>query len=126
MSYATRKEAMGDSISDLIKCASSAVGTLVGGAADPYLPEVFCRITQLKALTSERTPLQAMFGKKPTMTVPVCVSTPLGKRGIGVERAIKPLRAIVYLNKHPATVWLGLTALLAVPLLAGYMIGRRK
>ena len=129
MSYTTRKsghaESMGDSLSDLIKCAGSAVGTAIGGATDPYLPEVFCRITQLKALTTGRTPLQAMFGKKPTVPVPACATTPSGKGGIGLERAIKPLRALVYVNKHPTTVWLGLTALLGVPLLVGYMIGRK-
>jgi hypothetical protein len=129
MSYTTRKGGyaeMGDALSDLMKCGKGVVGTVIGGAVDPYLPEAFCRVSQLQALSAGRTPLQALFGKKPTVAVPSCAQTPPGQKGMGLERAIKPLRAIVYLNKHPATVWLGLTALLAVPLLAGYMIGRRK
>lgn len=125
MSYTTRKsryaEPMGDAFTDLIKCGSG----IAGGLADPYLPEVMCRITQLKALTAGRTPLQAMFGKKPTSPVPACATTRLGQKGIGIERLVKPLRALVYVHQHPATAWLGLTALLGVPMLVGYMIGRK-
>lgn len=116
---------MGDALTDLIKCGQSAVGAAIGGATDPYLPEVMCRIAQLQALGKDRTPLQAMFGKKPTVAVPACVSTPPGKGGIGLEKAVKPLRAIVYVNKHPMAVWLGLTALLGVPMLIGYAIGKK-
>jgi hypothetical protein len=130
MSYTRRKSttaqaAMGDTFSDLMKCGQSAAGAVIGGATDPYLPEAICRISQLQALGKDRTPLQALFGKKPTVPVPACVSTPPGRPGIGLERAIKPLRALVYVNKHPMTVWLGLTAIIGVPMLVGYMIGRK-
>lgn len=121
MSYTTRKEAMGDSISDLLKCGKS----IVGGAGDPYLPEVLCRVSQLQALTVNRTPLQALFGKKPTAAVPPCVSTPLGQKGVGVEKAIQPLRALVYVERHPAAAWAGIAVLFGVPMLVGYMIGRK-
>jgi len=133
MSYTTRKIEdgttvlpLGDSLSDLLKCAGSAIGTAIGGAADPYFPEAICRITQLRALREGRTPVQALFGKKPTVPVPQCVQMPPGQKGIGVEKVLKPLRALVYVNQHPATVWLGLTALLGTPILIGYMIGRRS
>ena len=130
MSYSRRKIgtqlAMGDSFSDLLACGKSMVGTAIGGTVDPYLPEVICRISQLQALSKGRTPLQAMFGKKPTVPVPSCTPTPAGKGGIGLERAARPLRALVYANRHPTIVWLGLTALLGVPLLAGYWLGKRK
>lgn len=128
MTYEPRKtryaEPMGDALADLVKCGQSAVGAAIGGAADPYLPEVMCRIAQLQALGKGRTPLQAMFGKKPTVPVPACVTTPPGRGGIGLERAVKPLRTLVYVNKNPITVWLGLTALIGVPMLVGYMIGK--
>jgi hypothetical protein len=130
MAYTSRKSRyatpMGDSLSDLIKCGQSAVGAAIGGATDPYLPEVICRVAQLQALGKDRSPLQAMFGKKPTVTVPACAVTPAGKGGIGLERAVRPLRALVYVNRHPTTAWLGLAALLGVPMLVGYMIGRRR
>jgi hypothetical protein len=124
MSY-TRREGMGDALSDLLKCGQSAIGVVVGGATDPYLPEVICRISQLQALGKGRTPIQAMFGKKPTMTVPTCSSVPSGRPGIGLERAVKPLRALVYVNRHPTAAWLGLTAILGIPLVVGYMIGKK-
>ncbi len=130
MSYTSRKyryaTPMGDTLSDLMKCGASAVGTVLGGAADPYLPEALCRIAQLQALSKDRTPLQAMFGKKPTVPVPTCVTTPSGKGGIGMEKAIKPLRALVYVHQHPATVWIGLVALFGVPMAIGYMLGRSR
>lgn len=131
MSYEKRKTgtvqvAMGDAFSDLLACGKSAIGTAVGGATDPYLPEVICRISQLQALSKGRTPMQVMFGKKPTVPVPSCTNTPMGKGGIGLERAVKPLRGLVYVNQHPVTVWLGLSAILGVPLLVGYMIGKRS
>src|SRR5512139_1857099 len=131
MSYERRKTgavhvAMGDAFSDLIACGKSAIGTAVGGATDPYLPEVICRISQLQALAKNRTPLQALMGKKPTVPVPSCTSTPMGKGGIGLERAVKPLRGLVYVNQHPMAAWLGVTAILGVPLLVGYMLGKRS
>lgn len=131
MSYERRNStvqiAMGDPFSDLLKCGQSAIAATAGAATDPYLPEVICRISQLQALAKDRTPLQAMFGKKPTVPVPNCVKTPAGiKGGLGLERAIKPIRGLVYVNQHPSTVWLGLTALFGIPLLAGYLLGKAK
>src|SRR5262245_10844645 len=127
MSYERRKTgsvqvAMGDAFSDLLKCGQSVIGTAAAGATDPYLPEMICRVSQLQALSKDRTPLQALFGKKPTVPVPSCTKTPSGiKGGLGLEKAIKPLRALVYVNQHPVTAWLGITALFGVPLLAGYL-----
>jgi hypothetical protein len=131
MSYTSRKTgtsqvAMGDAFSDLLACGRSAIGTAVGGATDPYFPEVICRFSQLQALSKGRTPLQALMGKKPTVAVPACAKTPPGKGGIGLERAVKPLRAAVFVNQHPIAVWAGLTAILGVPMLVGYMIGKRS
>lgn len=116
---------MGDAFSDLIACGKSIVGTAAAGAADPYLPEVICRVSQLQALAKDRTPLQALFGRKPTVPVPNCPPTPAGvKGGLGLQHMIKPIRGLVYVNQHPLVAWAGLTALLGVPLLAGYLIGK--
>jgi hypothetical protein len=130
MGYTTRKSRyaapMGDAFSDLLKCGKGVVGTVLGGAADPYLSEVICRISQLQALSKDRTSLQAMFGKKPTVPVPACVITPPTKGGVGLSHAVKPLRGLVYVHKHPMTAWFGLTVILGVPMLIGYMIGKRR
>lgn len=123
MSYTTRKIGTGH-----VEALGDAWGTVksMSGGVDSYLPEVFCRIDQLRALRKDRSPLQAMFGKAPTVPVPSCVEMPPGMPGIGVQSAIKPLRAGVYLYQHPTIVWLGLAAVFAVPFLAGYAVGRRK
>lgn len=113
-------------IDNLLKCGAGVLGTAAGGVADPYLPEVFCRVSQLKAMTTGRTPVQILAGKKPTVPVPVCKLTPLGLKGIGVEKAIKPLRAAVYVGQNPSVVWIGAAAIVGVPLLLGYMLGRRS
>jgi len=120
MSYLPRKAAqaaLGDTW-DTVKSMS--------GGVDPYLPEALCRVDQIRALRKDRTALQIFFGKKPTVPVPNCTPQPPGRNGIGVEKAIKPLRAAAYAYQHPVVVWLGLTAILVVPFLAGVAVGRSK
>jgi hypothetical protein len=119
MSNTTRKPQLGSlgDAWDTVKSMSSAV--------DPYLPEAFCRVDQIRALRKDRTALQVLFGKNPTVPVPTCSTTPPGRAGIGIEKAMKPLRAGAYVYQHPKTVWLGLTVFLAVPMLVGFVIGRK-
>ena len=110
------RAAMGDTW-DTVKSLSAGI--------DPYLPEALCRVDQIRALRKDRSPLEAMLGKGPTVPVPSCYEVAPGQSGIGVEKALKPLRAGVYVYEHPIVVWLGATAVLAVPMLIGYMLGRR-
>jgi hypothetical protein len=121
MSYTKRnpqpRVALGDTW-DTVKSMS--------GAVDPYLPEALCRIDQIRALRQGRSPLQALFGKAPTVPVPTCATIQDGLPGIGVEKAIKPLRAAAYLYRNPAVVWLGLTVALSIPFALGIMVGRSK
>jgi hypothetical protein len=121
MSYTTRKSERAAALGDTWDTVKS-----MSGAVDPYLPEALCRIDQIRALRKGRTALQTFFGKSPTVPVPDCYSLAPGQGGIGVEAAIKPLRAAVYVYQHPIIVWLGLTAVLAVPFIAGYVVGRSK
>ena len=123
MAYTTRKSgtarvALGDTW-DTVKSLS--------GSVDPYLPEALCRIDQLRALRQDRTALQVLFGKRKTVAVPTCarIRDDL-PGGIGVEKAIKPLRAAVYVYENPASVWLGAAAVFMVPFLIGYAVGRNK
>lgn len=113
-------------LNNLLKCGATITGVAGGAVADPYLPEVACRLSQLQALTTGRTPAQILTGKKATVPVPVCKEIPLGRKGIGVEKAIRPLRAAVYVGQNPSVVWLGAAAIVGVPLLLGYMLGRRS
>ena len=122
MSY----EDMGNAtIDNLLKCGTGVI-VAASGISDPYLPEVACRVSQLQALTTGRTPVQILIGKKATIQVPACKPTPPGQKGIGVEKAIGPLRAAVYVGQNPSIVWLGAAAIVGVPLLLGYMLGTRS
>lgn len=124
MSYEPRQTLGSAALDNMIKCGSGIVGTAVGGVADPYLPEVLCRVQQLQAMTKGRTPLQILTGKKPVAPIPPCKEIPLGRKSIGVDKAIKPLRTVVYVGQNPHVVWLGAAAIVGVPLLLGYMLGR--
>lgn len=125
MSYTRKNGDVQVALGGALDTVMSAVKS-VSGSVDPYLPEAFCRVDQIRALRQDRTALQAMFGKRPTVPVPVCVKMPPNMKGVGVEKAIRPLRAVVYLEQHPGMVWLGLTAALAIPFFAGYTVGRMK
>ena len=116
----------GIDLGNLLKCGATVAGVAGGAVADPYLPEVACRLSPLQALTTGRTPAQILTGKKTTVPVPACKATPLGQKGIGVEQAIRPLRAAVYVGRNPSVVWLGAAAIVGVPLLLGYMLGKRS
>jgi hypothetical protein len=126
MTYTTRKPSTG-TVAALGSTFDDVMSTVkqMGGAIDSYLPEALCRVDQLRALRKDRSPVQALFGKKPTVPVPVCYKTPPGQKGVGVVSAMKPLRGSVYIYEHPTLVWVGLTAVFAVPFLAGFLVGRK-
>lgn len=116
MSY-TPRATLGDTW-DTVKSLSVGI--------DPYLPEALCRVDQIRALHKDRTALQAFFGKPPTVPVPNCIAMPPGQKGIGVEKALAPLRAAAYVYQNPMVVWAGLTAVLMIPFAAGYFVGKRS
>ncbi len=122
MSY-TRKNGAVAALGGTWDDALSVVKNM-SGSVDPYLPEVLCRVDQIRALRKDRSVLQMLTGKAPTVAVPNCSTTAPGLPGIGVEEAVAPLRAYVYMNQNPWIVWLGITAALMVPFLLGYSAGK--
>src|SRR5512144_1537789 len=88
MAYTTPNSSVLGDTWDTVKSMSAAI--------DPYLPEALCRIDEIRALHKDRTALQAFFGKPPTVPVPNCMQALPGQHGIGVEKALKPLRAAAY------------------------------
>lgn len=118
---AYQRTPMGDSASDLMDRLKQyantaiAVGSQVQGVLeDPYLPEIACRINQLHAI-EKKTPL------------PPCAKTPPGKRGgIGLRNVAPVLRAYVYAEQHPIVKPVAIAALLGVPFLVGYLVGKRR
>lgn len=81
-------------------------------SSDPYLPEAVCRVRQLKAIESRTA-------------VPPCVTTaPDLVGGIGLRKAMRPLRAFVYAEQHPWLYAVVVATVVGVPALIGYRLGK--
>lgn len=98
--------------------AQGLVDTIVKGAtvavdvaSDPYMPEVLCRVQQLHQINAHQP-------------VSACANTPMGiGGGVGLERAIRPLRAFVYAEQHKWVYVVAIAALVGIPFLIGYELG---
>lgn len=103
-----------DTIANAISSASGAVGAALNVAGDPYLPEVICRVSQLHAIKAGQSP-------------PACADTPPGlPGGVGLDKAIFPLRMFVYAEQHPWVYPLAAAVLIGLPMWIGYELGSTK
>lgn len=94
--------------------ASPILGTAAKIISDPYLPEAACRVSQLHAIENKKA-------------VPTCATTPAGRGGgIGIRKAMPLLRGYVYAERHPVVKPLAIAGALGVPLLIGFLLGRRS
>lgn len=84
-----------------------------GVIEDPYLPELVCLTTQLRAVEA-RKPL------------PVCQPTIPRAGGIGLRKAVPLVKAYVYAEQHPWVKPVAVAAALGIPFLLGYLVGRRR
>lgn len=123
MSYLRRKTRvrrsappMGDvasTIGSALSSISGTIGTAGAIASDPYLPEVICHIEQL-AQIKRREPVKA------------CAAIPAGRPGgIGLGKGMIPLRAYVYAERNPWAWPVGIGAALGIPMLLGYVLGKK-
>jgi hypothetical protein len=89
------------------------IGTVLDVAADPYLPEVVCRIGQLKSIDRHEP-------------VGLCVNTAEGvvTGGVGIRNVIPVLRAYVYAQQNPWIYPVAAAAIVVVPLWIGYLLGK--
>lgn len=90
------------------------IATAFDVAADPFIPEIVCRVQQLKQIG----------GNQP---VQICTDTPdtvVG--GVGIRSAMPALRAYVYAQQNPWVYPLAIAAILGIPLWIGYELGRTK
>jgi hypothetical protein len=95
---------MGD-LASILTTASDVVN-------DPYLPEVLCRIQQLKAIDRGEP-------------VTICVEAPEGiAGGVGLRNAMTPLRAYVYAQQNKWVYPLAVAAILGIPMWVGYELGK--
>jgi len=108
MSYFKRngrsRPAMGD--------IGNTIATAIDVASDPYLPEIICRIQQLKQIG----------GNQP---VQICADTPnTVTGGFGISNAKPVLRGYVYAQQNPWVYPVAILALLGIPLGLGYELGK--
>ena len=93
---------------------ASTIGTVANVATDPYFPEVVCRVQQLSQID----------GNQPVQT---CTDTPDGYAGgVGLRSAMPALRAYVFAQQNPWLYPVAIAAVIGVPLLIGYELGKGK
>lgn len=91
---------------------SSMVVAGINVANDPYLAEVICRAGQLQAIKSG-------------VDVPSCPKTAAGiAGGIGLSRAVVPMRAYVYAERHKWVYAVAALGIIGLPMLIGYELGK--
>lgn len=91
---------------------ASTLTTALDVASDPYLPEIVCRVGQLKNIDHGEV-------------VQTCLETPDDiAGGVGLRNAIYPLRAYVYAQQNKWVYPLAVAAILGIPMWIGYELGK--
>lgn len=109
MSYERKRGLDGMTATEVVNAAAGLSRALT----DPYLPEAICRAKQLYALRT---------GAKPAACTPLPLNLP---GGIGIKKAIRPMRGVVYAEQHRWVYPAAVATVLGVPFLLGYLIGKR-
>lgn len=93
--------------------ASDALVSAAAVASDPALPEVLRLVRQLNSIESAKT--SSPSAPRPSFSA-----------GVGLSQAITPLKILIYTRQRPWIVPASAVALVFLPLLLGYSIGRRS
>lgn len=102
------------SVDDVINAVVGAAGGALDIASDPYLPEVVCRLAQLKAIESGTT-------------AAACTDTADNlPGGVGLRNAVAPLRAYVYAQQNKWVYPVALAAIIGLPMWIGYELGKGR
>jgi hypothetical protein len=99
-------------VKGVVDKASPVLSVAKNVLEDPALPEV----------TSLMLKLHALEQKKPKPGAP----PPPPVKGIGLQKAIVPLRLYVSVRQEPILGYAAVAGILAVPFFAGYLFGRRR
>ena len=116
---------------------TSLIKDLLGGAndilSDPALPEVTKLILKLNDL-QQAAPVKVTV-KTPAKPGAKPVAKPVVKQivkpaakvpGIGLSNIVLPLKAYVYTQEHSWVIPVAIGAVLAIPFLIGYKVGKRR
>jgi hypothetical protein len=111
--YGSRR-ALGSTIDDVLNNVVGATGSALDIASDPYLPEVVCRLAQLKQIESGGA-------------VATCTDTADNlPGGVGLRNAVGPLRAYVYAQQNKWVYPVALAAIIGLPMWIGYELGKGR
>lgn len=112
----TYHHGLGLDVASLIERGGPAILAASKVVEDPALPEVGCHLLRLNK-AARGLPVG-----------PPCASAIYPKRGLGVglSRAVKPLRALVWARTHPITSSAMVSGAVGLLVLLGYYIGRRR
>lgn len=102
---------MGDLASTITNLASG-VGIAVDLANDPYLPEMICRVGQIRDLNAGRN------------AAPCANTAPNLAGGVGLRQFMPGVRAYVYSQQHKWAIPVAVAAVVGIPFLIGYAFGR--
>ena|SRR5258705_8123616 len=101
---------LGMSVSEI----TGAVSSMARALTDPYLPETICRAKQIYAIRAG-------------LPVPTCAKTkPNLPGGIGLRKAVVPARGFAYAEQHKWVYPVSVAAVLGIPFVLGYLIGKKK
>lgn len=102
---------LGD-LASIVSSVENAVGTTFDVASDPYFPETLCHIAQLKQIRS---------GQAYSACAETVANLP---GGVGLDKLQLPLRFYVYGRANPWVFPVAIAAVLALPFLFGYELGK--
>lgn len=94
---------------------TGALSSMARAITDPYLPETICRAKQIYALRTGAGAIPACPKTKPNLP-----------GGIGLRKAIVPIRGFSYAEQHRWVYPASVAVVLGVPFLLGYLIGRKR
>lgn len=112
MTYHPRKTARSAPMGDIFQAIGNAVSQAAGVVSDPYSGELVCRIRQVVAMG--------------TKTNVACSSTPLHLSSPArLKKPTLALRGYVYAEQRPWVYPAAIAAVVGVPFLLGYLVGRK-
>lgn len=85
---------------------------------DPYFPEVTKLVLELQEIEKKK--------RKPSSKPTRLGAIPPPTKGVGLYRVVKPLRAFIYTQKNPWILPVAIAAMLGLPFLLGYAVGKRR
>lgn len=100
-----------------VSTATNVANTIAQIVGDPALGEVVSLAKQIYAVQTATPSIGTKTPPKPTGPIDY-------RAGVGLKAAVPPLKAILYVSKNPWVVPASIGAIIGLPLLLGFALGR--